>query len=158
MSTRETVEIGGTTYRIAKFDAFSALKILGDLQKQFMAPLFGVLDGREAGSQEAVTAGLMQGIERVSRDMDGDKLVAMAKRLLSSEHILVDWQGDTRKLDQGMIAVVLQDVADVLELCIAVVRVNFENVFTRAANLIGAARLQTSTPESSGLPAASQMN
>ena len=158
MAARETVEIGGTTYRIAKFDAFAALKILGDLQKQFVAPLLGVLDGREAGTPEAVTAGLMQGIERVSRDMDGDKLVAMAKRLLSPDHILVDWDGEPRRLDAGMIAVALQDVADVLELCTAVVRVNYASVFQRAATLFGAAQIPMSIPASSALPTASRPN
>ena len=158
MPARETVEIGGTTYVISKFDAFDGLKILGDLQRQFLAPLLSVLDGKEAGNPEAVTAGLMAGVERVARDMDGDKLVAMAKRLLSPDHIFVDWEGERRRLDKGTLAMMQLDVADIIELCLAVIQTNFARVFQRAASLIGAARLPTPTPASPGSGSSSPLN
>lgn len=158
MASRETVEIGGNAYTVSRFDAFEGLKILGDLQRQFLAPLLSVLDGKEAGNPEAVTAGLMAGIERVARDMDGDKLVAMARRLLSADHIFVDWDGERRRLDKGTLAMMQLDVADLLELCLAVVRVNFGPLFARAVSLIGAAQLPRPIPGSPGSGGSSPLN
>jgi hypothetical protein len=150
MATRETVEIGGTVFHIHKFDVFAALKIAGDLQKQFIGPLLGVLDGKEAGSPEAVTAGIMQGVERVSRDLDGDKLVALARRLVLSENVIAVPAGaEPTKLSEQTWRSILFDVGDLLELCLAVVRFNFTGLFTKAAPLIGAARGQSPTPASS---------
>lgn len=158
MASRETVEIGGLTYSISKFDAFSGLKILGDLQKQFLAPLLSVIDGKESGGTTppgadpeseaekerrgaAFTAQLMKGIEKVARDLDGDKLVAVAARLVSEEHILVDIDGQRRRLDAGARAMALADVSDLIELCLEVVRINFGPLVRRGAARFGAGRL-----------------
>ena len=119
MPTRETVEIGGTTYHLSAFDPFTALKIGGDIQRKFIAPMLSMFDGKEAGNEQAVTAAFMAGVERVLSGMDGDTLVATAKRLISPDHILVDYDGDRRKLDHGLIPVVL-DLAGLVELCVEV--------------------------------------
>lgn len=155
---REPVQIGDQTFYIQRFDPWTAVRILGDLQKQFVGPLLSMFDGKEAGSPEAVTAALMGGIEKVSRDLDGAKLEQMAKRLLSDQHIWVDWDGQQRRITPDIFFTVLGDVADLLELCVAVVKTNYSSVFQRAATLIGAARLSPSNPLSQGSRAGSRPN
>lgn len=159
MAEREIVEIGGVSFRIAKFDAFTGLKVLGDLQKQFIAPFLSVLDGKEAGSPDAVNATVVAGVERVLRDMDGDKLVVTARRLLFAENIVAVVPGEepTKFHDKNWQTIVF-DVADLLELCVAVVKVNYQSVFTRAATLFGAAQLQKLTPASSSSGTNSPLN
>lgn len=159
MAVPERVEIGGVTYSITKYDAFTALEILGDLQKQFLAPLLSVLDGKEAGNPEAVTAGLIQGVERVMRDMDGKRLRLTAERLLFQQNVGAVRPGEEpRKLGTNNWHEYLTDVADLLELCVEVVKTNFSSVFQRAANLFGAAQALSPTLASRGLPTSSLPN
>jgi hypothetical protein len=167
MSGREEVRIGTSAFHIRKYEPFRALKILGDLQKRFIAPFLSVLDGKEAGTEAAVTAGVMAGVERVLRDMDGDQLVAVAIKLLDvdeqglrrSDYVSVTAPGEeTRKLDASAITTLLPDVADLIELCVAVAMTNFRGVFTRAASLFGAAQAPLPTPLSSGSLGASRPN
>lgn len=155
---RETVNIGGRDFTISTFPAFEGLRIAGDLQKQFLAPLLSTLDGKEAGDPGSFTAQLMQGIERVSREMDGDKLVKIAERLLSPDYVFVDVDGDRRRLDKATLPQVLVEVADLVELCIAIVRINFAPLVERAASLIGAARTRSLTSASPGSGASSRPN
>lgn len=136
MPPRETVEINGTAFSITPFDPFTGLKIAGDLQKKFIAPMLSVLDGKEAGNEQAVTAAFAAGLERVLSGMDGDTLVSTAKRLISPDNVLVDWDGDRRKLEHGLIPVVL-DLSGLVELCIEIARINFAPLFSRLVSRIG---------------------
>lgn len=159
MSNREEVQIGANRYFVRKFDAFRGLKVLGDLQKSFIAPFLSVLDGKAAGSEEAVTAGVMAGVERVLRDMDGDKLEAMARKLLPPDHVSVAAPGEeARKLDESAIGLCNVGVADLLELCVFVAKHNYGDLFQRAGSVIGAVLPSQKTPLSPNSPAGSLPN
>ena len=116
-----------------------------------------MFDGKEAGSEQAVTAAFMSGVERVLSGMDGDTLVATAKRLISPDHILVDYDGDRRKLEHGLIPVVL-DLAGLVELCVEVARMNFAPLFSRLMSRIGGGLSIPAMPSPTGLPAGSLTN
>lgn len=159
---RERVEIGGSVYFIRPYDPFLALEIMGDLQQRFLAPLLSTLDAAgkpsaeeiaaAGGDQEAAEAAKrkvmeaegMRGIARLSAAMNGKELRAWAEKLLLADFISVAVDGadpgNPRKLDTTARALALKSSADIIELCIAVCRVNFAGIFTRAGSLLGAGR------------------
>lgn len=147
------VEIGGRRYRIRRYDAFKGLETLGDLQAQLLVPALGVLDGKEAGSDEAFAAQAMGGLGRILRGLPGRDLKKLAEKIIDPELVSIEAPdgSDAEKLTAE--AVLRNDLTagDLIELCVEVVKWNYGDFLERAGARFGPAisRL-TKRPASSG--------
>lgn len=136
--SRVEKKIGDHTFYIRRYDAFLSLEILGDLQRRFFAPLLAIMDGAQSGTPEQKTAAFSAGLEKMSVGLDGPTLRDLAAKLLNSEFISVSISGaEPRKLDQVAIAQSLSGAADVIDLCLAVVKANYSDFGQRWPALSG---------------------
>lgn len=142
VNERTSVTIGASTYWIRRFDAFTALEVLGNLQQKFLGPLLPALDAAD-GDKEAMMAAGMSGFARLSASLSGAELKALAKQLINPECISVAVgsadENATVKLDAVQQLRAFESATDIIELCVAVVRVNFSDALARAGALLGAA-------------------
>jgi hypothetical protein len=148
MAGRHELKLNGSTYYIRKYDAFLAIKILGDLQKQFLGPMVILMEASdENASPEAKMKFVADGIEKISHTLDGDTLVALAKRVLNPDFISVSIGSEpTEKLTENILnRATDSNVADVVTIIAEVLKVNFTEVFTRGRTLIGLAPQATET-------------
>ena len=171
--SRKRVQIGSNTYFIRKFNAFAALEILGDLQKRFLAPLLPAIYAAGAGVPKAVTqddggedadtkaviaaateVAIMSGLSKLSAGLSGRELRSLAESLIDGECVAVALDGapdqEAVKLDKTVQMTAFGDPAEVLELCVEIVRLNFNGIFTRAVALIGVGRSLAAARSSGG--------
>ena len=92
MSQTVEIKVGATTFFITKLNAFEALPVFGDLQKELLPALGALLgslkDGKQDGSLKDVdNADLEKAVEKLSAQLDGKALERWATRLLDSGHI-----------------------------------------------------------------------
>lgn len=144
MSRRDPVkiEIKEHTFRITAFDAFSQLRMFGDLQKEILPAIGGVLnvafDKTDEGRSDAAA---IEAFRDLSMRFDGKTLERWAGMLLDEEHITVELDGrEARKLDKLTRQLALDDFADILELMFHVGKVNFAAPLQRWASLSGLAQ------------------
>jgi hypothetical protein len=158
VSREITVEIKHNSYRIRPFDAFKQLAMFGDLQREVLPAIGGVLNvaigskgddaDSEAGDKAAIAA-----FRDLSTQFDGKTLLRWANLLLDEQYIIVEMEGRTpEKLDRHVRETALEDFADVLELMFHVGKVNFAAPLQRWASLSGLAQKLTARlpSESSG--------
>ncbi len=126
------VRIGENEYFIRRYDAFLAVEILGDLQKQFAGPLLGMMDGKQSASPEEANASMMSAFSKLSGTIDGRTLKSLAERLINPEFVGVSIEGaPVRKLDKTAVNLCLETAADVLQLCWEIVKFNYAEVIAR---------------------------
>lgn len=136
--TRETT-VGAHGYRIRRLPPFDSLELLGNLQRKLVAPFLAVLDGVPAGDEGRFKAQLAGGLERVLRGLDGKELRALCKELLQPDYVFIVPEGgdkaekftETAATQHGL------DVTDLIELCVEVIRHNYEDFLPRAAARFG---------------------
>jgi hypothetical protein len=136
---RHEYVLGDNKFYIRRFDAFLSLKILGDIQKKFMAPMASLMEAQDPKApQDTRMADAMKAIEKLSQGIDGDTLVDLTKRLLNSDYISVSIAGEpAQRLDEGMLNRATNNVADVVFLVAEVLKVNYAELFTQGRTLIG---------------------
>lgn len=127
----------GNTFYIRRYDAFLSLKILGEVQKRFLVPLSAIMEAKEADNSESLT----KAVEQISKSLDGDLLVDLAKKVLNSEFISVAIDGnDPSKLDEGQLNMATDGIFDVVSLIVEVLRYNYADLFTKGRTLYGQAQ------------------
>lgn len=139
-----TLENGNKFY-IRKYDAFLSLKILGEVQKKFLAPLASLMEaGDEKNSPEVRAESVMKGIEKISMNLDGEGLVNLTKLVLNPEFISVSIDNDqVTQLNEGTLNLATDSIFDVISLVVEVIRVNYQQLFTQGRGLIGLAQNET---------------
>lgn len=132
------------TFYIRKYEPFLALEILGDLQTKFLSPLAAFLEGNDQDvSQETRMKYITDGIERLSRTLDGKSLVAISRTVLNGEYVTVVIDNDPpEKLSENLLNRSVDNVGEVFVLLAEVLKVNFAEVFTLAMSRIGGVREQ----------------
>lgn len=133
---------GHAVFYIRKYEPFLALEILGDLQTKFLAPLAALMESAdETASEDTKMKYIFDGIDRLSRNLDGKSLVTLSKIVLNGEYISVEIDKEpVERLTENLLNRAIEDVGEVVELIIKVLEVNYKSVFTRAMSRIGAAR------------------
>lgn len=142
MSRRDPIkiEIKEHTFRITAFDAFSQLRMFGDLQKEILPAIGGVLNVAfdKTEKETRSDAAAIEAFRDLSMRFDGKTLERWAGMLLDEEHITVELDGrEARKLDKVTRELALDDFADILELMFHVGKVNFAAPLQRWASLTG---------------------
>lgn len=120
------VTVGDTVYLIQPLDAFTALSIFGDLQKDILPAAGGLLSAMadEQGDDKDEQA-LATAIAKLSERLDGKQLRAWADRLLTKENISVEINGNLMPLDAAAKAMAFTCFTDILELMFHALKVWF---------------------------------
>ncbi|MGB3276111.1 MAG: hypothetical protein WBA82_07980 [Castellaniella sp.] len=120
------VTVSGTAFLIQPLDAFEALAIFGDLQKDIL-PAAGGLVSLLAGGQDDVRdeAAMAGAIAKLSQRLDGKQLIGWTNRLLTKDLISVELNGNLVPLDAAAKAMAFAEFTDVLELLFHALRVWF---------------------------------
>lgn len=150
--SRHEFKLGDNVFYIKRYQPFLGLEILGDLQKQFAAPMLGLLNGKSGGSEEENAAAFSAALSRLSQTIDGKTLRALAERLLDKEYVAVSIDNaPEKKLDASAVALSLTTTGDLLALCWEVISFNFAEVLQRIASPTGPAAsfLRANRPENS---------
>lgn len=133
----EFVLENGSKFYIKRYDAFLALRILGEVQKKFLVPLAGLMEAGDESNPNRLE-NILKAIEKVSLNLDGDSLVALTKTVLNGNFISVSIDGDApQMLDEGALNLATDSLFDVVALVIEVIRINYQDLFTRSKTLIG---------------------
>jgi len=120
------VTVNDTAFFITPMDAFEALEVFGDLQKDLLPAIGDLLavglseDGDDQGEQAMASA-----IEKLSSRLDGQQLKAWADRLITKDSIAVSINGKDMALDAVARTMAFREFTDILELLFHVIKVNF---------------------------------
>lgn len=145
MSVRPTeAVVGNVKFWILPFDPFRQLRLFGDLQKEILPHVGGLLSVALAADRDAdrdETAGV-QAFRDLSSNLGGAVLEKWAKLLLDPEHVTFEdpSTGNPARLNDVNRGLALPDFAAVLELMYHVGRVNFAGPLSRWAALSGLAQ------------------
>jgi hypothetical protein len=143
MKAQTTVEIGGITFRISPFDAFTQLRLFGDLQKEILPAVGGVLNvtlGSEKNLENSDAAAIAA-FRDLSSNFDGATLEKWATKLLQEEYITFEVPGmEPQKLSPYRRGEAFPDLSYLLELMFHVGKVNFAAPLARWAALSGVAQ------------------
>ncbi len=124
------VTINETTFFITPMDAFQALEVFGDLQKDLL-PAIGELVAVGFGGEGEGEAGdnreqaMASAIEKLSMKLDGKQLKAWTDRLITQDSVAVSINGKDMALDAAARTMAFREFTDILELLFHVIKVNF---------------------------------
>lgn len=135
-------KIGGHDFRIDRMPVFEALFVSGELQRVFgpAAASLASVSGSENGS---INIGMLSGVlmdsaEALGRNLDGATLVYLVKMVIRDDSIYVKAKGKGEYLSCGPdeITLYIDNTADLIELALASIKHNFEELFNKAVALI----------------------
>ena len=167
MSRTTSKMIGSTTFHVAKFDAFTQLKLLGDLQKEILpaagALLGAVLGGDTAGegagegaakaAQKRDEQAIVDALRQLSTRLGGDDLHKWCGVLITAENVTFELEGrDPQKLTEAHRGLAFADFSEVLELMYLVLMHNFSGPLVRWAGRFGPAREKLASLSGSLIP------
>lgn len=144
---RKEVTIGQTTFYLSTFAPREQLKIFGDLQKELLPSLGGVLAAAVGKGEE--DAGLDEGallgaLRSFSTSLDGKGLDAWCDRLIDCERVTFEKSGkDARKLTKAQMDEAFEDFAEILELLFHIIQLNFAGPLGRWLGLFGSGLSET---------------
>lgn len=156
---RTSVQIDDVTFHIQAFDAFTQLRMFGDLQREILPALGGVMNvvmaaDKDAGRDEKA---MLAAFHDLSSRFSGDTLAKWAARLLDEQHVSFDTQHEApQKLTKHNMSDALPDFGAVLELMYHVGKLNFADPLARWASLSGLAQKLTAKLSASSVPTSSR--
>src|SRR6516165_6016342 len=131
----------GNKFYIRRYDAFLSLRMLGEVQKRFLTPFSAIMEARDANANSTA---FNDAVDRISKSLDGDALVDLAKKVLNPDFVSVSIDNDeAQKLDEGALNMATDSIFDVISVIVEVLRYNYTELFTRGRTLIG--QVQDST-------------
>jgi|SRR6186713_444496 len=137
-------KIGEVTFRITPFDPFKQLQLFGNLQKEILPAVGGVLNvtlGSETVADADADAAAIKAFRELSANFSGDVLLKWANLLLEDDYITFEFPGDEpKKLTKHNRTDALPDMSYILELMFHVGKVNFADPLQRWAGLSGLAQ------------------
>jgi hypothetical protein len=131
---------GDYTFYISPMDPFLALELLGDLQKTFL-PAIGAAFGKSDMSEEKKNVTMADLLSRkidiqsaliqLSGAINGINLKNMLQRILNSDYIRYEQNGDVKKLDKvALMSIYNGNLSGMFELAWKVLQVNYADFFT----------------------------
>ncbi|MCR1838608.1 hypothetical protein NSA18_12055 [Pasteurella caecimuris] len=147
---RNEIQIGESTFFVQKFSAMEQLRIFGDLQKTLIPSLAKLFSNAPPQSKTEKTVekkventdGFAEGLEQLSRELDGSSLIKLAEMLIKPELVAVQRDdlnnGNDMKLTRPKFDEVFADMSEIVELVIFILRLNFESFFTKYLARLGA--------------------
>lgn len=121
------IEVGGTTFYITRMDAFDALAAFGDLQKDVLPSVGGMIAAIAEGdlTDESADVAIADAITKLSTQLDGKQLKYWCDRLLAKERVSVEINGNVMPLDAVARPMAFTEFTDILELLFHVIKLEF---------------------------------
>ncbi|MEE6057354.1 phage tail assembly chaperone [Avibacterium paragallinarum] len=150
---RQEIQIGESTFFVQKFSAMDQLRIFGDLQKTLapsLAKMFGMFGGEtpekvngnqitDLAKKSAVE--FAEGLQQLSQQLSGAELVKLVDMLVKPELVTVQRDdfnnGTDKKLQKTDFDLVFDDMSEVIELVVFILRLNFEPFFMKFLARLG---------------------
>jgi hypothetical protein len=144
LDVKASKEIGGNTYHIRPFAAFTAANISGELAA-VITPLLASIAPAVAGGEEDAslldidTEQAAPALSAAFSALSGDKVESLLKKLLTKHgNISVETDGELKQLDDNLVnELFCGEVQDVFVLAFEVVKVNFGGFFKKLGSLSG---------------------
>lgn len=134
--------VNDVVFHVQCFDPFTALRVLGDLQR-VLSPIVGSMVGSaNATGVESINI-LSKSISNICNGLheyvDGETLVKLIEMLVREDYISVSIEGGTpKRLSKDLVNLVFNgNPGGVLELAYEVVKVNYGGFFTIFKTLFG---------------------
>lgn len=116
------IEVAGVTFYYDRMDAFEALEVFGDLQKDLLPALGNLLTTAGEGGDGDALAGA---VTKLSESLSGKQLRAWTDRLLTRDRVSVEVEGEARRLGPAERRLAFDQFTDILELLYHVLRIEF---------------------------------
>lgn len=147
---RQEITINQTTFFVEKFPAMEQIRIFGNLQKTLL-PSFGkVLGGITADNEDKkesekhkaqMEAQFIDGLRELSQQLDGEGLIKLTEMLLKPDFVAFQRDdhnnGNDTKLTKHNMDAAFEDMGEVVELLIFVLKLNFAPFFTKYLSRLG---------------------
>ncbi|MGQ0285863.1 phage tail assembly chaperone [Pasteurellaceae bacterium 22721_9_1] len=141
---REEIQIGETTYFVEKFPAMLQMKIFGDLSKTLI-PSFGKalsgLTAEDGADKSAVESQFIDGIRELAQQLDGDGLMKLVDMLVRGEYVAFQKDsynnGNDTKLTKNTLDHAFEDMGEIVELLIFILKLNYSGFFTKYLTRLG---------------------
>ena len=134
--------VNDVVFHVQCFDPFTALRVLGDLQR-VLSPIVGSMVGSANATDVESINILSKSISNICNGLheyvDGDTLVKLIEMLVREDYISVSIEGGTpKRLSKDLVNLVFNgNPGGVLELAYEVVKVNYGGFFTIFSTLFG---------------------
>lgn len=135
-----TKEIGGNTFYIRPFPAFTAVNISGELGAIFAPTIAGVVPIAMSTEEGKGIADLdVSSIGNALSSLSGDRVESLMKKLLTKHgNISVDYDGTVKVLDNDIANEIFCGAAqDMFILAAEVINVNYKGFFSKLADQFG---------------------
>lgn len=147
------VKVGDNNFFIKPFPAFKAANLTGELAS-VLSPLIGAI-APLVGDGDLMDVDVNKAAEALSTStvINGDRLEALMKKLLLGGNIVIEYEDEEGEMQQDVLDKDLADevfcgnVQDMFDLCVHVIKLNFNDFFEKLATLSGKAeQVATKTP------------
>lgn len=150
--TRSEIQIGESTFFVQKFSVMDQLRIFGDLQKTLVPSIAKVIGFNDEKPKNATpeqlaelaqksAANFAQGLQDLSQQLSGAEMVKLADMLIKPELVTVQRDdfnnGTDKKLNKADFDLVFDDMAELVELVIFILQLNFSSFFTKFLARLG---------------------
>ncbi|MFZ7222723.1 phage tail assembly chaperone [Avibacterium avium] len=144
---RQEIQIGESTFFVQKFSVMDQIRIFGDLQKTLVpsfAKMFGIFSTSttETSNQgQLADLDFAEGLQQLSQQLSGAELVKLVDMLVKPELVTVQRDdfnnGTDKKLQKNDFDLVFDDMPELIELVIFILRLNFESFFMKYLARLG---------------------
>ena len=142
MSRRE-FKLNGHTFYIRRMDPFKSLEVLAELQQSLLSPLLAGMQGKKLSMSDADsnTDSILSGIYKLSSQLGPKETLRIVRMLLDPEFVsvILNGDGEPRKLREPEVAQSMNGAADMLSLCVEIVKENYDDFLAPLAPLISKA-------------------
>ena len=134
--------VNDVVFHVQCFDPFTALRVLGDLQR-VLSPIVGSMVGSANATDVESINILSKSISNICNGLheyvDGETLVKLIEKLVREDYISVSIEGGTpKRLSKDLVNLVFNgNPGGVLELAYEVVKANYGGFFTIFSTLFG---------------------
>lgn len=150
---RQEIQIGESTFFVQKFSVMDQIRIFGDLQKTLVPSLgkmfgmFGASTPEKANADQLTDLAkksaveFAEGVQQLSQQLSGAELVKLVDMLVKPELVTVQRDdfnnGTDKKLQKNDFDLVFDDMSEIIELVIFILRLNFESFFMKFLARLG---------------------
>lgn len=133
------VEIETSSHRfyVQRMDAFAALEAFGDLQKDILPSLGGMLALLGDASDDQADQAMTDAVANLSRNLSGKQLRYWVDRLLSRDRVSVEIDGEVKRMGQTERLQAFDDFTEILELLYQVIKLEFAGPLARWLSRLG---------------------
>lgn len=131
------VEVGNKTFSIKPMDPFTALAVLGDLQKVVLPVIGNLASGIDSNTKntellDVDMSKIGPALALAANQIDGQTIAVLAKKLITKDLISVQFEnGEQSKMDETAVSKAFTgSMGEMLQLIWKIIEVNYGDFFT----------------------------